>query len=93
MNSSDDYSEGKQASQKYEKLANDMLQKTVNAYFKDVNHLIQDANSTIEKMINGQLTDINEVMKAVEKADKGLALIVEIRNKLESKRESTQNQV
>ena len=93
MRSESSYHENQLSLSKQESEANEMFQKTLNAYLKDVNNLIQDANTTVEKMAKGQVKDIREAMTAVEKTGIGLELVIEIRNKLESHGQITQTQI
>jgi flagellar hook-basal body complex protein FliE len=67
---------------------------TLNGYLENVNDMIQEAGDTVEKMANGEVTDMHQVMIAVEKASIGLEMVLEIRNKLlESYRELMRTQI
>ena len=50
MRSESSYHKNQLPLSKQESAANEMSQKTLNVYLKDVNHLMQDANTTVEKM-------------------------------------------
>ena len=75
------------------KVASELLQKTLSTYLKGVNNSIQDANTTVKQMAKGQVQDIHEVMSAVEKANMGFELVIEIQNKLASNEQTGQTQV
>ena len=70
------------------------FQDTLKSSINDVNNLIQDANSMVGKMASGDIEDVHQVMIALEKANIGLELAVEVRNKLlESYREFMRMQI
>jgi len=51
-------------------------------FIHDVNDLQSVANESIEKLAAGEITDVHEVMVAVEKAGVAFDLMMEIRNKM-----------
>ena len=74
--------------------SDESFQDTLSNFLGEVNGLVQDANATVEGMASGEVTDLHQVMIAVEKASIGLEFVVEIRNKLlEAYREFMRMQV
>lgn len=55
---------------------------TLKASLEDVNGLINNADSMVGKMATGDIEDVHQVVLALEKANIGLELAVEVRNKL-----------
>ncbi len=51
-------------------------------FINDVNDLQQVAKESIEKLSAGEITDVHQVMVAVEKAGIAFDLMMEIRNKM-----------
>lgn len=51
-------------------------------FIKDVNQLQNEAGEAIEKAITGEISDIHDVMIAVEKAKTSFELLMEVRNKM-----------
>jgi flagellar hook-basal body complex protein FliE len=49
---------------------------------KDVNELQLKADDSIEKMVSGEITDVHQVMTAVEEANTAFNMMMEIRNKV-----------
>ncbi len=58
------------------------FQNVLKQFIKDVNELQNSAGEAIEKAIAGEITDIHDVMIAVEKAKTSFELLVEVRNKM-----------
>ena len=56
----------------------DVLGKFVN----DVNTLQHQADQSIDKLATGEITDVHEVMIAVEEANTAMEFMLEIRNKI-----------
>jgi len=61
---------------------NTSFKKTINSFLSDVNNLLNDAEKQVSDMASGKAENIHDVMIAAEKANIGLELVVEIRNKL-----------
>ncbi|NOX36604.1 MAG: flagellar hook-basal body complex protein FliE [Calditrichaeota bacterium] len=55
---------------------------TLKEALQEINELQQDAGETTERFLRGEITDLHQVMIAVEKARVGLELMLEIRNKM-----------
>ncbi len=55
---------------------------TLKEALQEINQLQQEAGETTERFIKGEITDLHQVMIAVEKARVGLELMLEIRNKM-----------
>src|SRR5512137_544855 len=55
---------------------------TLKGFIKDVNHMQNHADRSIEKMVAGEITDVHQVMVAVEEANTAFALMMELRNKM-----------
>jgi len=55
---------------------------TINSFLTDVNNLLNDSEKQVHDMAEGKVDNIHDVMIAAEKANIGLELVVEIRNKL-----------
>jgi flagellar hook-basal body complex protein FliE len=49
---------------------------------KDVNSMQIKADESIEKMAAGEITDVHQVMNAVEEANTAFNMMMEIRNKV-----------
>lgn len=58
------------------------FQNVLKQFIKDVNELQNSAGEAIEKAIAGEITDIHDVMIAVEKAKTSFELLMEVRNKM-----------
>ncbi len=58
------------------------FQNVLRQFIKDVNELQNEAGEAIEKAIAGEITDIHDVMIAVEKAKTSFELLMEVRNKM-----------
>ncbi len=58
------------------------FQNVLKQFIKDVNELQNEAGEAIEKAIAGEITDIHDVMIAVEKAKTSFELLMEVRNKM-----------
>jgi len=68
----------------------DILQR----FIEDVNSDLKDAKKAEEALINGNVSNLEEIMYKIEKADLSLRLLVEIRNKaIESYQEIMRMQV
>lgn len=55
---------------------------TLKGFIKDVNSLQNHADKSIEKMVAGEITDVHQVMVAVEEANLAFNLMMEIRGKM-----------
>lgn len=58
------------------------FQNVLKQFIRDVNELQNEAGEAIEKAIAGEITDIHDVMIAVEKAKTSFELLMEVRNKI-----------
>jgi flagellar hook-basal body complex protein FliE len=58
------------------------FKETLNTFMKDVNDLQVKADDSIEKMVAGEITDVHQVMTAVEEANTAFNMMMEIRNKV-----------
>ena len=56
--------------------------KTLEQFVNDVNSLQNQANVSIEKLATGEISDVHQVMKAVEEANVAMEFMLEIRNKI-----------
>ena len=67
---------------------------TLNGFLKDVNQIQKESGESVEKLASGDITNIHDVMVAVEKASVSFELMMEIRNKvIEAYREVMRTQV
>jgi flagellar hook-basal body complex protein FliE len=55
---------------------------TLNRFLSDVNQMQVKADQSIEKMAAGEITDVHQVMNAVEEANVAFNMMMEIRNKV-----------
>ena len=55
---------------------------TLKGFIQDVNHMQNHADKSIEKMVAGEITDVHQVMVAVEEANTAFGLMMELRNKM-----------
>ncbi|MFH0920773.1 MAG: flagellar hook-basal body complex protein FliE [Fibrobacterota bacterium] len=55
---------------------------TLKGFIKDVNSMQNHADQSIEKMVAGEITDVHQVMVAVEEANTAFSLMMELRNKM-----------
>ncbi len=55
---------------------------TLSSFMKDVNDLQLKADDSINKMVAGEITDVHQVMTAVEEANTAFNMMMEIRNKV-----------
>jgi len=55
---------------------------TLNGFLKDVNSMQLKADESINKMAAGEITDVHQVMSAVEQANTAFNMMMEIRNKV-----------
>ncbi|MFP4521801.1 MAG: flagellar hook-basal body complex protein FliE [Fibrobacterota bacterium] len=55
---------------------------TLKSFMHDVNHMQNHADRSIEKMVAGEITDVHQVMMAVEEANTSFNLMMEIRTKM-----------
>lgn len=55
---------------------------TLKTFLSDVNSLQNHADKSIEKMVAGEITDVHQVMMAVEEANLSFNLMMEIRTKM-----------
>lgn len=51
-------------------------------FFQDVNQMQNTADISVEKLATGEITDVHQVMVAMNEADVAFKLMMEIRNKL-----------
>lgn len=56
--------------------------KTLRMVIKDVNNMQHHADRSIEKMATGEITDVHQVMAAVEEAGTAFGLMMELRGKM-----------
>ncbi len=56
--------------------------KVLGEYFQDVNAMQNNAAESVQKLATGEITDIHQVMIAMNEADVAFKLMMEIRNKL-----------
>ncbi|GAG42107.1 unnamed protein product, partial [marine sediment metagenome] len=75
---------GKKAAHKIEKSDKRVpsFAETLKSFVKDVNSMQNHADRSIEKMVAGEITDVHQVMVAVEEAGTAYNLMMEIRNKM-----------
>ena len=55
---------------------------TLKQFVSDVNTLQNQASEAEAKLVTGEITDVHEVMIAVEKANTSMELMLEMRNKI-----------
>ena len=55
---------------------------TLEQFVSDVNSLQNQAEVSIEKLATGEVSDVHQVMKAVEEANVAMEFMLEIRNKI-----------
>ena len=55
---------------------------TLKTFLKDVNSMQHHADQSIEKMVAGEITDVHQVMLAVEEANLTFNLMMEVRGKM-----------
>lgn len=55
---------------------------TLKKFVEDVNSLQNQASDSIEKLGTGEITNVHQVMIAVEKAGTAMEFMLEIRNKI-----------
>ena len=58
------------------------FQETLGSFMKDVNSMQLKADESIKKMTAGEITDVHQVMNAVEEANTAFNMMMEIRNKV-----------
>jgi flagellar hook-basal body complex protein FliE len=58
------------------------FKETLSTFMKDVNSMQIKADESIEKMAAGEITDVHQVMNAVEEANTAFNMMMEIRNKV-----------
>ena len=58
------------------------FENTLNKFIKDVNSLQNQASEATEKLATGEITDVHQVMIAVEEANTAMEFMLEIRNKI-----------
>jgi len=56
--------------------------KTLENFVNDVNTLQNRADESIEKLATGEISDVHQVMIAVEEANTAMEFMLEIRNKI-----------
>jgi flagellar hook-basal body complex protein FliE len=55
---------------------------TLNGFLSDVNSMQVKADESINRMAAGEITDVHQVMTAVEEANTAFNMMMEIRNKV-----------
>jgi flagellar hook-basal body complex protein FliE len=55
---------------------------TLSSFMQDVNSMQLKADDSIKKMAAGEITDVHQVMTAVEEAKTAFNMMMEIRNKV-----------
>lgn len=55
---------------------------TLKRFIEDVNSLQNQMDTKIDKLATGEITDVHEVMIAVEEANTAMEFMLEIRNKI-----------
>lgn len=55
---------------------------TLKRFIEDVNSLQTQMDTKIDKLATGEITDVHEVMIAVEEANTAMEFMLEIRNKI-----------
>jgi flagellar hook-basal body complex protein FliE len=55
---------------------------TLSSFMKDVNSMQVKADESINRMAAGEITDVHQVMNAVEEANVAFNMMMEIRNKV-----------
>jgi flagellar hook-basal body complex protein FliE len=58
------------------------FQETLKTFMTDVNSMQLKADESINKMAAGEITDVHQVMNAVEEANTSFTMMMEIRNKV-----------
>ena len=58
------------------------FENTLKKLVKDVNSLQNQASEATEKLATGEITDVHQVMIAVEEANTAMEFMLEIRNKI-----------
>ena len=58
------------------------FENTLKEFIKDVNSLQNQASEATEKLAAGEITDVHQVMIAVEEASIAMEFMLEIRNKI-----------
>jgi flagellar hook-basal body complex protein FliE len=58
------------------------FKETLGTFMKDVNSMQLKADESINKMAAGEITDVHQVMNAVEEANTAFNMMMEIRNKV-----------
>lgn len=58
------------------------FKETLKSFMSDVNEMQIKADESIEKMAAGEITDVHQVMAAVEEANVSFNMMMEIRNKV-----------
>jgi flagellar hook-basal body complex protein FliE len=58
------------------------FKETLNGFLKDVNSMQLKADESINRMAAGEITDVHQVMTAVEEANTAFNMMMEIRNKV-----------
>jgi flagellar hook-basal body complex protein FliE len=58
------------------------FKETLKTFMKDVNEMQLKADESINKMVAGEITDVHQVMTAVEEASTAFNMMMEIRNKV-----------
>lgn len=58
------------------------FESTLKKFVNDVNTLQNEASISIDKLAKGEVTDVHDVMIAVEEANTAMEFMLEIRNKI-----------
>ncbi len=64
------------------KESQESFENTLKRFVKDVNSLQNQASESTEKLATGEITDVHQVMIAVEEANTAMEFMLEIRNKI-----------
>jgi len=86
--------DGEKKAQQAQKANQGDFLNTLNGFLKDVNEIQKESGESVKKLAGGDITNIHDVMVAVEKASVSFELMMEIRNKvIEAYREVMRTQV
>ncbi len=67
---------------------------SLNGFMQEVNQLQKESGESVKRLVSGDVTNIHDVMVAVEKASVSFELMMEIRNKvIEAYREVMRTQM
>lgn len=57
------------------------FRESIRNFIQDVDHIQKEANNKVQDFIAGEISDVHDVMIAVEKASTSFQLLMELRNK------------